>query len=294
VLEQVLRLIDERAAFGPVERSARLLPTADGWIAVNLTRPSDFDAIPAWLGCDDLATVAMRTTAELVEQGALLGLAVARLGEYRGPAVQRSTFRRIAPTCRTEASRHQLSVIDLSSLWAGPLCARLLAEAGAYVVKVESTARPDGARVGSPAFYARLNARKRVVTVDLTTTAGVDQLRHLINNADVVVESSRPRALEQLGIRAADFLEADDGLRVWASITGYGREANRIAFGDDAAVGGGLVGPGPSFLGDAIADPLAGLRAAGAIFDALRHDDPCLLDIAMAGVACEVAGRTGE
>jgi hypothetical protein len=300
VLEAVLRLIGERAPFaGP--RHAHLLPTKDGWIAVSLARPSDIESIPAWLSVPDatLASVAdevaTRETADLVAQAELLGMPVAALGEWHGPAVVRHTYERIAPTCRTDGTRgNRLGVIDLSSLWAGPLCTRLLADAGAYVVKIESTARPDGGRVGSPAFYQRLNARKKHVALDLSTTAGVEELRGLINNADVVVESSRPRALEQLGIVAADFLQQDDGLRVWASITGYGRASNRVAFGDDAAVAGGLVQPGPRFVGDAIADPLTGLRAAAAIFEALKRDEPCLLDIAMAGVVREFVTTPGE
>ncbi|MEY2398481.1 MAG: hypothetical protein QOJ00_1655 [Actinomycetota bacterium] len=290
MVEAVLRLIGERAPFAR-PRHTQLLQARDGWIAVSLARADDIASVPAWLGTDDLAAVADRTTAELVAQATLLGMPVAALGEYGGPAIVRHAYERIAPTCRTEATRStRLGVIDLSSLWAGPLCTRLLAEAGAYVVKVESTTRPDGGRIGSPEFFERLNSRKSHVALDLSSAAGVAQLRDLINNADVVVESTRPRALRQLGIDAADFLQADDGLRVWASITGYGRSSNRVAFGDDAAVAGGLVRPGPCFTDDAIADPLTGLRAAAAIFEALTSDDPCLLDIAMAGVAREVAG----
>lgn len=294
MLEAVLRLIGERAPFAG-DRHTHLLQSKDGWIAVSLAREDDIASVPAWLGTDDLGAVAAKTTQELIAQGALLGMPVAALGEYDGPAIVHHAYERIAPTCRTDATRgSRLGVIDLSSLWAGPLCTRLLAEAGAYVVKVESVTRPDGGRIGSPAFYERLNEQKTHVTVDLSTAAGVDQLRHLISNADVVVESTRPRGLQQLGIDATDFLQADDGLRVWASITGYGRSSNRVAFGDDAAVAGGLVAPGPRFMGDAIADPLTGLRAAAAIFEALRSDDPCLLDIAMAGIAREVAATPGE
>jgi hypothetical protein len=294
VLEAALRLIGERGPYaGP--RHTHLLQTKDGWIAVSLARESDVESIPAWLGSDDLAAVRDQLTTDLIAQAEVLGMPVSAVGEFTGPAIVRHAYERVAPTCRTPGTRSsRLGVIDLSSLWAGPLATRLMAEAGAYVVKVESTSRPDGGRVGSPAFYERLNAGKTHVSLDLSTDNGVEELRGLINNADVVVESSRPRALEQLGILAADFLQQDDGLRVWVSITGYGRSSNRVAFGDDAAVAGGLVKPGPAFMGDALADPLTGLRAAAAIFEALKRDEPCLLDIAMAGVAREIAGPPGE
>ena len=65
-----------------------------------------------------------------------------------------------------------LVVIDLSALWAGPLCGDLLARSGATVVKVESTQRPDGARRGARAFFDLLNGRKRSVGLDLQSRQG--------------------------------------------------------------------------------------------------------------------------
>ena len=287
VLEQVLRLVGERAEFVPLEPrgtwsaggATQLLEAADGWIAVSLARPSDVDAIPAWLHGGDLRDVNAFTTGELVDQAALLGLPVAAVDAHRGPAVTRTVFE--------GTPRGGRRVVDLSGLWAGPLCGRLLAEAGFDVVKVESHTRPDGARLGSPEFFARLNDRKQQVSIDLPT-----ELPDLLRSADIVIESSRPRALEQMGIDACDFLRG--GVHVWCSITAYGRDDPRVGFGDDAAVAGGLVKRGPAFLGDAIADPLTGLRAATAILDARKRGEPCLLDISLAGVAREVAGPTEE
>src|SRR4029453_19173112 len=93
-------------------------------------------------------------------------------------------------------------VVDLSSLWAGPLCAHLLGLQGARVVKVESTGRPDGARRGPAAFFDLLHGGPRGVARDLRDPAGAACLRRLLAAADVVVEASRPRALRQLGIEA--------------------------------------------------------------------------------------------
>jgi crotonobetainyl-CoA:carnitine CoA-transferase CaiB-like acyl-CoA transferase len=188
-------------------------------------------------------------------------------------------------------------VVDLSALWAGPLCGALLAEAGARVVKVESTARPDGARSGPAAFFDLLNHRKRSVALDLRARDGVQALRELLQAADVVIEASRPRALEQLGIDADELL-ATAGPRVWVSITGHGRTAPQrdwVAFGDDAAVAGGLVAwddDGPCFCADAVADPATGLVAAAAALDALATGGRWLLDVALARVAAHLAGPT--
>src|SRR5262249_14558999 len=130
-------------------------------------------------------------------------------------------------------------VMDLSSLWAGPLCAHLLGKTGARVVKVESTSRLDGARNGAKAVYNLLHMGHDSVTVDLAADPAL--LRALLRAADVVIEASRPRALAQLGI---DPLECVANGTVWVSLTGYGGvgdEALRIGFGDDVAAGAGLV-----------------------------------------------------
>src|SRR5204863_308785 len=57
-------------------------------------------------------------------------------------------------------------VVDLSSLWAGPLCARVLAGLGARVIKVESRTRPDGARFGPPAFFEMMHRHTQCVALD--------------------------------------------------------------------------------------------------------------------------------
>jgi hypothetical protein len=96
--------------------------------------------------------------------------------------------------------------------------------------------------------------------------------------------------------------------RVWTSITGHGRAGaagDRVAFGDDAAVAGGLVrwaADTPMFLGDAVADPLTGMVAAAATLLSWNHmilnvpdvspsSTAVLLDVAMARSAASVAER---
>ncbi len=111
-------------------------------------------------------------------------------------------------------------VVDLTALWAGPLLTSLLAAAGARVVKVEGRSRPDGARRGNAGFYDLLNHGKECVTVDFDDRADVSFLRTLLGSADLVVEASRPRVMDRLGIDPSAL--AAEGVS-WVSITGHGR-----------------------------------------------------------------------
>ena len=307
-----LALLGERAALMGLWRrgstscggSCHLLPSAADWVAVSLPREEDRELIPAWLELSSPPTTepaawsavddafARGDSASLLERARLLGLPVARLGEAAAPGVV-STRLGDAPV---RSGPEGLLVIDLSSLWAGPLCGDLLARAGAQVIKVESLVRPDGARRGPAPFFDLLNGSKRSVALDFRDAGQRELLGRLVRAADVVIEASRPRALEQLGIIAADMLVS--GPRLWISITAYGRRGEagtRVGFGDDAAVAGGLVAwsdGSPVFCGDAIADPLTGLTAAARGIEALQAGGRWLLDIAMAGVAASFAGPT--
>lgn len=299
------RLLSTRAGYGGLTRrspqscggATRLVATRDGWLALSLARPDDRELLPAlfesdfdgaaqadpWITIEHLAST--RAIAALVERGALLGLALASIGETAldwatdgVPAVEWS------PSGVDRPQRDRPLVADLSSLWAGPVCAHLLGVSGFEVVKVESTGRPDGARQGPPGFFAALHAGHRQLRLDFADAVDLNALRRAVGAADVVIEASRPRALEQLGITAKPN-------QVWVSITGHGRSGpgrNRIAFGDDAAVAGGLVAydeQGPCFLADAIADPLTGMTAALAARRAWATGQGGVLDVAMARVA---------
>jgi len=312
-----LALLGERAALSNLTRhgtiscggSTRLVRTADGWLAVALARPEDIAALGAWL-CAEVPPgdpwpaveriVAQLDAASLDDRAALLGLPIAALSSVEAPAATAFGLP-IGAACLHEAGGlarpiEGARVVDLSALWAGPLCGQLLAAAGADVVKVESLARPDGARHGPAAFFDLLNGPKRSVALDLDTPGGRRDLGRLIEAADVVIESARPRALEQMGIMAAEVLRRPAGPQVWTSITSHGRgpgQAARVGFGDVAAVAGGLIAgddQGPCFLADAVADPLGGLVAAAAVLEALAAGGRWLLSVALAPLAAAVAG----
>jgi crotonobetainyl-CoA:carnitine CoA-transferase CaiB-like acyl-CoA transferase len=304
-------LLGERAALlgldrrGPIAPggSCRLLRARDGWIAVNLARPDDRASLPAWLGIAAradaweavAAAVADRRVAPVVARARLLGLAVAPAATHAPLGARWVRIGARGPRHRSQPTRPPL-VVDLSSLWAGPLATHLLARAGARVIKVESRRRPDGARRGSPAFFDLLNGGKESVALDFTAARDRAALARLVARADIVVESARPRALAQLGIDAAALVASRPGL-TWVAVTGYGRTgpgADWIAFGDDASAAAGLaVATGraagetdgaPLCCADAIADPLTGMHAAVAALASWRHGGGALLTLALRDV----------
>lgn len=302
-------LLGERAALRGLRRrgriapggSCRLLRAQDAWIALQLARPDDVALLPAWLevaGSGDpwaLAArgVVRRPAVEWEARARLLGLPVA---VAVAPDPEPPPWIRIHACGRRRppAPGVQPLVVDLSSLWAGPLCTHLLERAGARVIKVESRGRPDGARRGSAAFFDLLNAGKASVVLDFEAPAGRAALAALLARADVVVVSARPRALAQLGIDADETVAATPGLS-WVSLTGYGRASNGVAFGDDAGVAAGLaVATGtpqaPLFCGDAVADPLAGLHAAVAALASFRCGGGALLDVSLRDVSAHALG----
>jgi crotonobetainyl-CoA:carnitine CoA-transferase CaiB-like acyl-CoA transferase len=184
--------------------------------------------------------------------------------------------------------------VDFSALWAGPLCAHLLGLAGARVVKVETPDRPDGARRGAAGFYRLLHAGHRSVVLDPATAGGRRAMAALVAAADIVIESSRPRALARFGLDARAAVAAGT---TWVSITAYGRDRDRIGFGDDVAAASGLVcreaSGTPLFCGDAIADPLTGLTAAVLAASAPPGGGGVLWDVAMARVVAATLGEPG-
>jgi hypothetical protein len=294
-------LAAERAQLQGLTRGGRtscggaceLVPTLDGWVAVNLPRPSDRELLPAWLGDDttDWKSLVARTpTAVLVERAIPLGLPVAAPGECATrPRIRRPLPFSVQPPAPGAApyTENGFRVVDLTAMWAGPLCARLLGMAGAEVVKVEDPRRPDAARHGSPELFRRLHDGHRLVQAPIASV----EVRDLVLGADVVLESARPRALPQAGLDR-EAIAAETGC-VWVSITGHGLDGGeRAAFGDDAAVAGGLVGwdlDGPVFCGDALADPVTGLLAAVGALEGLRRGGPWIVDAGLAPCAAELA-----
>lgn len=304
------QLLAERAALTGHTRngaispggSCRLLASGDGVIALNLARDEDWILLAAWLekdGVSDWDAVARvvreRPAAALVARGREIGLALAEGAALPRRRAARALFTPRAGALRSRELDRKLRVVDLSSLWAGPLCGHLLLRAGCEVIKVESLGRPDGARRGPAAFFDLLNAGKASVALDFTDASQRAQLIDLLRGADIVIESARPRALRQLGIEA-DAILRDNPRLSWVSITAYGRELPQgqwAGYGDDTAVAAGLsalmheaIGE-DLIVGDAIADPLTGIHAAVAALADQRSGGGSLISVALRDVVAQ-------
>ncbi len=312
-------LLCERAALGgrviPGRTAAcggcRLFEAVGDAVALNLSRPADRELLPALFEADDLETqsdaaiaarIAGSEASTLVSRGRTLGLAIA--AEHEGvpsPSQPRAELLQGRPAAPAGAITRP-RVLDLSALWAGPLASHLLWLAGAEVVKVESRTRPDAMRGSDPTFHALLNQGKASVVLDFNDSSDRRSLLSLIATSDIIIEAARPRALLQLGIDAAQMVRSVPGL-VWVSITAHGAQgdaAGWVGFGDDCGVAAGLsaalrAATGHSgFVGDAIADPLTGIFAALAAWEAWATRRGRRIGIAMSHIVASCLEEARE
>ena len=299
-------LLGERAAIAGFTRQgsrsvggyAQLVESIDKPICINFARPDDLRSIPAWLQEEidpnnrkELFSVLGKCKSEqLMKQADLLGIPLGVPGteKHKHPAhlTEGKTSNKQAATTL---------VIEFGSLWASPLCGDLLRRSGCRVIKIESVSRPDGARRGPTGFFDLLNGGKESLALDFSDDRSLELLKKIVKEADVIIEGSRPRALRQLGIDAE--IEVEDG-KVWVSITGYGRNGPRskgVAFGDDAAVSGGLFLKDPlCFIADAVSDPSAGLLAATLALSALKSGKGWLIEETAENIIAEPRARKIE
>jgi crotonobetainyl-CoA:carnitine CoA-transferase CaiB-like acyl-CoA transferase len=189
-----------------------------------------------------------------------------------------------ATTPRTDALAG-LRVIDFTIVMSGPMCTRMLADAGADVVKVEPPGgdvvrQREPLRGGISTYYASMNCGKRSLVLDLGTAEGRRLARELALQADVVVENFRPGVMKRLGLDHAA-LSASNPRLVYASISGFGQTGPRAAdpayapvihaaSGYEVAYGEYQQGPDrPANNGIFIADVMGAAYAFGAIQMAL-------------------------
>ena len=178
-----------------------------------------------------------------------------------------------------------IRVLDLTRILAGPLCAMMLGDMGADVIKVEPPGKGDDTRdwgppfVGSEAaYFLGINRNKRSLTLNMAVPAGQKILAGLIGKADVLIDNFRLGTLEKWGFTDAWFERAAPRL-VRCSITGYGSSGPKAALpGYDFVLQAesGLMSicgerdGGPTKYGVAIVDVCTGMLAGNAILAALN------------------------
>ena len=183
-----------------------------------------------------------------------------------------------------------LRVLEATTTWAGPMCACVLADFGADVIKVELPGGEVARRLppllpgGDPPLsfmHVTANRNKRSLTLDLRRPEGRDLFLALAKRADVVVENFRPGTMDGWGL-GYEHVRAVRPDSVYVSISGYGqfgRDRERAGYDPMAQAASGWLSlngePGgapvkaPTFIGDDV----AGLHGALAAMAALRHRD---------------------
>ena len=191
-------------------------------------------------------------------------------------------------------------ILDLSRIWAGPYCTKLLADLGAEVIKLESlrvydshrgpvspapgiAAYPDGEPGAEPwnrnGWFNCLHLSKYGITLELTTAAGRGVFEQLVAVSDVVIENFRQGSMARLGYDYAALrqlrpdliyasMPAFGNTGPWQSYLGYGIGQEQLS---GMAHLTGYPGDGPMKSGINHGDPITGSHAAGLLLAALRH-----------------------
>ncbi len=203
-------------------------------------------------------------------------------------------------------------VLDLSRVFAGPLCAQVLADFGAEVIKVEHPGRGDdtrdwGMRIGKTetTYYNSMNRNKRSITLDLQTPEGVKIVHDLLPQFDVVVHNFKTGGAEKLGLGYAQLKAIKPDL-IYCAVAGYdssGPEAKRPGY--DLVIQGeaglmalnGEASQPPLKFGVAVVDLMTGMYAAQAVLAALfqreRTGKGRLIEMALYDCGIMVTGYYG-
>ena len=199
-----------------------------------------------------------------------------------------------------------LRVLDLSTVLAGPNCARYLADFGADVIKIE---RPDGGDSlrnmgwrdpvdGEGLWWRLVNRNKRTIALNLKDDTDRDLFLLLIDDADVLVENFRPGVLEKLGF-APEVLHARNAKLIITRVSGFGQDgpyANRPGFASIAEAMSGLAsitgvpGGDPMLPPFALTDEVTGLVAAFATMVALWSGQGQVVDVSLLESLFQILG----
>jgi crotonobetainyl-CoA:carnitine CoA-transferase CaiB-like acyl-CoA transferase len=178
-----------------------------------------------------------------------------------------------------------IRVVEIGTLIAAPFAARLLAEFGAEVIKIEAPETGDPLRKwrklheGTSLWWYLQSRNKKSICVNLKSAEGADVVKRLAADADIVIENLRPGALEKLGL-GWDVLHAINPRLTMVRISGYGQTGpyrDRPGFGAIGEAMGGIryttgdVDGAPARVGVSLGDSLASLHGViGALMSVLR------------------------
>ena len=174
-------------------------------------------------------------------------------------------------------------IVDLTTVLMGPLAARMLADHGADVIRVEAPGVEPritgGSRDGVGGISYNSHRNKRSIVLDLKSAAGAEAMADLVGTADVFVSNMRAAALDRLGLSAAT-LRARHPALVHCVANGYGSNGpygDRAAYDDAIQAQSGLaalrqrVGGEPEYVPSVVADKISALHVVQAVLAALLH-----------------------
>ena len=122
-----------------------------------------------------------------------------------------------------------MKVLDCSQILAGPFCSMLLADMGAEIIKIEKPSGGDDTRRCGPPFiksesvaFMALNRNKRSIVIDFKKKTGIDVMKKLSAEADIVIENYRTGTMEKLGLGYEDLNKINKKI-IYCSISGFGR-----------------------------------------------------------------------
>jgi len=188
------------------------------------------------------------------------------------------------PAAPMTGALHGIKVVELAQIMAGPTCGMMLADLGADVIKVEKLPGGDDTRSysepsinGESAAFMILNRNKRGIAVNLKTRGGLEVVKRLLADADVVTENYRKGTLDKLGL-GYDVLRELNPRLIYCAVSGWGRTGPYADKGGFDLIAQGFAGimsitgePGgpPAKSGTSIADINAGILAALGVVSAL-------------------------
>jgi crotonobetainyl-CoA:carnitine CoA-transferase CaiB-like acyl-CoA transferase len=210
-------------------------------------------------------------------------------------------------------------VLDLSRVLAGPWAGQMLADYGAEVLKVERPGAGDDTRAWGPpwwgdgeqkvaAYFVCANRGKRSVAIDIASPEGVQTVRELAREADILIENYKVGQLAKYGLDAVS-LQAINPRLIYCSITGYGQTgplSHKAGYDFAIQAEGGLMsitgnqGEEPQKVGVAVTDLMTGVYATTAILAALherartgtgRVIDAALFDVQVAMLANQASNQ---